>query len=343
MSEASSIVGATAGDQALRPFGVVRLAVPVPFTEAGGIVNVYLIDEPDGGLTLFDAGISTDACREALLAGFAAAGRRIEEVRRIIISHGHLDHYGGARFIAERAGARVVTHPRDAGKVVADAGRPRDHAAYGPYFARLGVPLDAIFGMAAIYRGQLKLAERVAAAEPLEAGTRLQLRGFEAEVLHMPGHTPGHICLHAPAARAVFTADHLLARISPNPLLELGPGGEDDKFRALCAYLDSVRRLRALDLDWLLPGHGAPFQDHRPIVDRLLRFYDVRQAKITRALAAAPRTPYELVLDVFNRAGHGELFLMLSEIIGNLEVLEERGAVARLPGEVPYRYRALTS
>jgi hypothetical protein len=98
--------------------------------------------------------------------------------------------------------------------------------------------------------------------------------------------------------------------------------------------------VEALELDWILPGHGEPFTGHRAILATLYAFYAKRQAKLRRALARGPRTPYELVLEVFGQAGPLEIFLMLSEIVGHLEVLEERHEVERLPEEVPYRYRA---
>src|SRR4051812_9731710 len=84
------VLGDSEGDRALRDLGVLRLAIPVPFVQAGGPVNAYLIDNPDGTLTLFDAGLGTAEAEAALLRGFAEAGRRLEEVREILVSHGHV-------------------------------------------------------------------------------------------------------------------------------------------------------------------------------------------------------------------------------------------------------------
>jgi glyoxylase-like metal-dependent hydrolase (beta-lactamase superfamily II) len=338
VTSTTTIMGETPGDLAVRAYGIVRLAVPVPFAEAGGAVNIYLIDNGNGSLTLFDAGIGTPAAREALAAGFVAAGRRLEDVRQILVSHGHIDHYGGARPICERAGATVRVHPRDASKLTGRRDAEDWAAAYGRYFARLDVPPEQTARVTELYRGQRRLAERLDDAAPLAAGERLTFGAFAAEVIHTPGHTPGHVCLHAPEARLLFTGDHLLAAISPNPLLELGPHGEVDKFRALSAYLDSVRLVEGLEADWILPGHGEPFTGHRQVIARLRAFHDKRQAKVLNALAAGPRTAYELVRDLFGRTDAAELFLMLSEVVGNLEVLEDRGAVQRNAGEDVLRW-----
>src|SRR2546425_13243769 len=77
--------------------------------------------------------------------------------------------------------------------------------------------------------------------EPLPAGTILRFKRFSAEVLHLPGHTPGLICLWAPEARVLFSADHLLERVSPNPLLDL-EGQVEPTHKALVAYVESARR-----------------------------------------------------------------------------------------------------
>jgi glyoxylase-like metal-dependent hydrolase (beta-lactamase superfamily II) len=334
------VVGATAGDLHLRSLGVARLAIPIPFAEAGGTVNVYAIDEPDGSLTLFDASLGTEEARQALVRGLAAIGHRVEDVRRIVVSHGHIDHYGAARFVRERSGAWVLVHPADADKVTGHGARA-SLLEYAGYLDRLGVPADAIVRMGETYRSHQHLAEPLDAVDPLAPGQELRFRCFTGTIVPMPGHTPGLVCLHAPAHRFMLTADHLLARISPNPLLELGPGGEADKFKALVAYLGSARRLADLDLEWILPGHGAPFTGHRAVVDTLRVFYEKRQARIRRALADRPLTAYELVPLLFRRAASFDLFLMISEIVGNLEVLEERGEVERIAGAVPYRYRVV--
>ncbi len=116
----------------LAALGVHRVPVPVPFAEAGGPANVYVIEEDGGGLALFDAGIGTREGRDALLAGFRALGRSLGEVRRIFVSHGHIDHYGYARAAQEESGAPVAPALR--------ALLRRGAAPAGPH-ARPGVPL----------------------------------------------------------------------------------------------------------------------------------------------------------------------------------------------------------
>jgi len=316
----------------LREVGVTRIPLPVPFPQAGGPVNVYLVEEQDGGLLLFDAGLGTEAAEAALRAGFARAGRRLDEVRRIVLSHGHVDHFGAAKSILEQSGpgVEVRVHEADLKKVAASGPSWEELLPlYRAHLARLGVPSHVLSLVARELGGGFTLARRLPEVLPLRPGEALRTRHLELEVLHMPGHTPGLCCLYDRGHRLLFSADHLLEKVSPNPLIELGPLGEEGYFRPLVAYLDSVKRLRQLEVELVLPGHGAPFADHRRVIDELSLFYARRQDKIRAILGAGPRSGYEVSCALFPKVGPGDAFLAVSETVANLEVLEERREVKR--------------
>lgn len=333
---------ATGTSGELAALGVHRIAVPIPFPQAGGPVNVYALEEAGGGLVLFDSGLGSGEANAALEDGFARIGRRFDEVTRVVVSHGHVDHYGGARFVQERhggGGPQVLAHPADLPKVTEGGWRFRDHAAaYSAHLARLGVPAEVVRATAAAGERSFDLARRVPQAGAIEEGARIRTRHLDLEVLHMPGHTPGLLCLYDRGRRLLFSDDHLLEKISPNPLIELGPHGEEGFFRPLLAYLESIRRTHALEVDLVLPGHGPPFSGHRAVIDRLVAFHMKRQAKLRELLAPGPRTAWELSRALFAWAKPADAFLTMSETVANLEVLEARGEVVRAREGGPYRF-----
>ena len=319
--------------EVLASLGVHRVPVPVPFAEAGGPANVYLIEEEGGGLALFDAGIGTPEGETALLEGFHALGRSLSEVRRIFISHGHLDHYGYARAAQDASAAPVHCHPRDHDKVTwrdHDQGRVERHAAY---LAKLGAGPE-LRELAAHFQRQIeKMARPLSIVEPLIEGTRLQFAKFAATVMHLPGHTPGLVCLWAEDHGVLFSDDHLLEFVSPNPLHDL-EGGSEPRHRALVEYLRSAAKVRALPVTLVAPGHGPTFDNHVKIIDRLLSFYEKRQEKMMGLLREhGAKAPAQLAPLVFPNARPHQQYLILSEVMGNLEVLEERGRVARMERE----------
>jgi glyoxylase-like metal-dependent hydrolase (beta-lactamase superfamily II) len=309
--------------------GVTRIAVPVPFPEAGGPANVYVIEEEGGGVALFDAGIGTREGREALEHGFAKAGLSFGDIRRIFVSHGHLDHYGYARAAQEASGAPVYVHVRDHDKVT---GRDRTQQRldlYGAYLTKLGAPPRLIEHVRVHFQDFRRMARPLEQVEPLEPGTVLKFKRFSAQVLHLPGHTPGLVCLWNEEHGVLFSDDHLLERVSPNPLLDL-EGNDEPVHKALVEYVRSAKRVRELPVSLVAPGHADPFSGHVEIIDRLLAFYDKRQSRLIELLQKrSPQTPAELAPQIFPNAKERHLYLTLSEVMGNLEVLEAQGRIAR--------------
>jgi len=146
----------------------------------------------DGELTLIDAGLrgSTPLLRWYL----SRIGRQLSDITRIVCTHGHPDHIGGVHEIAALTGAEVLMHP-------ADTARLRE--------TRLR---DVMQRPAA---GQLVAGQLVAAMtrapsdpRPLANGEVLPALGG-LQVVHTPGHTPGSVCLYAPAHRLLIVGDVL--------------------------------------------------------------------------------------------------------------------------------------
>jgi glyoxylase-like metal-dependent hydrolase (beta-lactamase superfamily II) len=158
----------------------------------------------------------------------------------------------------------------------------------------------------------------------------------------MPGHTPGLSCLYDREHRILFSGDHLLERVSPNPLIELGSAGEPVSYKALVTYFSSLERVLELAVDLVLPGHSTPFGEPQSVIDSLHAFYQRRQAKLLDILKNGPLTPFEIMCKLFSSDSGFELFLMLSETLGNLELLEEKGVVERLVDNDPIRFRIVS-
>lgn len=315
----------------LAGLGIHRIPTPVPFMEAGGPANAYAIEDLGGGFTLFDCACGTDEGLAALREGLGQRQLDPKKLNRIIVSHGHVDHYGNAQTLSEESGCDVFVHPHDLEKITGHGRWYRQLENSWSYFLRLGVPeatLNAMLESAKKNRQYARSVDRER-VKTLSGGETLQFKLFDAEVLHLPGHTPGLVCLHVAQRKLLFADDHVLAKVSPNPLLDLGLGEGATKFKALVSYVKSAKQVQALELDCVLPGHGEAFVGHRELLEGLFQFYSARQARIMKRLASGPASVYELVPAVFPRVDIGRMYLMLSEVVGNVEVLEENGELTR--------------
>ena len=292
--------GPSASHARLSSLGITRIALPVPFVDAGGPVNVYALED-DGGWALFDCGIGTEEGEAALRAGAAERSIDLRRCTRLFVSHGHVDHYGLAQTLSEESGAPIFIHPADAPKAVGPDGWDSRAHLYRAYLLRAGVPADQLERLAAMGRFTGKYSRRIdpQRAQALTGGQLLRFARFQAEVLHLPGHTPGLVCLFDAEHGVLFADDHIFARTSPNPFLELMGDGPTHTSRALVQYFASIRRVLALPVEWVLPGHGEPFQDVRALLERLFGFYARRQEKLLAALNAGADTAYALTQSLF--------------------------------------------
>ena len=202
-----------------------------------GPANVYAF--PGRPMTLFDCGPNTPATETALMLGLAAAGLVPEQIARVVISHGHPDHYGMAPRLQELSGATVLIGRRDLPKL----GDASMLVATGHLLLQEGMPMDELLAMGERERRLGDIRPSVSGAVALDGGERLRFEGFELEVLHLPGHTGGHICVFDLASGVLFSGDTLLLDISPNPLIEPDPLNPTERRRSLIEFLASLDRL----------------------------------------------------------------------------------------------------
>jgi glyoxylase-like metal-dependent hydrolase (beta-lactamase superfamily II) len=137
----------------------------------------------------------------------------------------------------------------------------------------------------------------------------------------------------------LIAADHLLKRISSNPLITRAPGG--GRRRALMEYMDSLAKTRAMELDLVLPGHGDPITDHRDLIDRRFDLTRRRAEKIRRLIAEQPRSAYEIAQSLWGNVAVTQAYLTLSEVIGHTDLLADEGKVREAEDGGVVRFEAV--
>jgi glyoxylase-like metal-dependent hydrolase (beta-lactamase superfamily II) len=308
-----------------------RIRVPTPFYI--GPVNVYLIDEDP--LTVIDTGPRTDEAISALKSGLAKIGRRLSEVRRVIITHAHADHFGLARVIWEESGATVLVHAWDAPFISG----PPDTERRLRLLVEAGVPQEAIKKMAAAYREFRAKECRLDEVKVLEDGDEVVFERESLTVVHTPGHTPGSICLLHRGTRLMFASDTVLKNITPNPVLNVDPLDPRRRFRSLGEYLVSLARIRSLSPTWLKVGHGEDVTDMEEYFNWLCRATFERQRLLLARLPRQGATGWEMALRLFPNISEQHQFLAVSEAMAHLDyaVAEGKLVVERTRGKDVYR------
>jgi glyoxylase-like metal-dependent hydrolase (beta-lactamase superfamily II)/8-oxo-dGTP pyrophosphatase MutT (NUDIX family) len=162
----------------------------------------------------------------------------------------------------------------------------RDHSpGAGPLAAATGAP---VWGRRAAHPQWQD--DSFAPARELQGGERIEVGdGLVLEAVHTPGHASNHLCYLLAAEKTLFTGDHVMqgSTVVINP-----PDGD------MAAYLEALRGLLALDLDWLAPGHGFLVARPHEVLRGLIAHRLKREQRVVDALAAAREAPLAALLPV---------------------------------------------
>lgn len=303
-----------------------QITLPTPFPV--GPVHTYLVQGDP--LTLIDTGPQTPAALAALQAGLVEQGVALRDIQRVIITHAHADHYGLVGSIVAASGAEVWAHPLAQPLVEGWASylAPREQFWLDLLLAA-GVPAARAEDTARLYRDMQRFITYAPVARLLGEGDVIDLAGVGWQVLHCPGHADNLICLYQPAERLLLGNDHLLAHISSNAIVGPPPLGETERRRPLVDYWTSLCRVYELPVALVLPGHGDAVADVRGLINSRFRFYEQRLARLLNELSRGPQTVWQLAEALFRRLDAVDTFLAASEVLGHLDVLEQKGQVVK--------------
>ncbi len=297
------------------------MLLPTPYPV--GPVWVYLL--PGDPLTLVDTGPATGVAWQALRAGLAGFGVQPQDIKRVLVTHGHHDHMGLARRL-QRFGAEVFAHPADRNNLALR----RHFANLNGVLRRLGVSLPhrllMMVGLWALDRTSRPLTR----VSPLADGQELPSSHGPITVHHVPGHSPGHVAFELPEASVWLSGDVLLSGIVPNAVLEPDPDRPTRPFPALCVYQKTLQQLASSPPRALLPAHGPPILDVAELARETLGKQEQRSQAILRHLSREPQTVAAILAAVYPKARGLALFLAYSDVYGHLLRLERQGRVERV-------------
>jgi glyoxylase-like metal-dependent hydrolase (beta-lactamase superfamily II) len=317
--------------------GIHRLPIPTPF--AVGRVNCYLIE--DQPLTLVDTGPNSGKALDELTAQLAQRGHGLSDLELIVVTHQHIDHLGLVEILVEHSGAEVAALGAAAERLAAfeEDAEAEDRFAV-EVMLRNGIPEDVTVALRSVSRSFRGWGSHVTVTQPLEDGGTLELGDRRLEVLHRPGHSPSDTVFWDEERRILIAADHLLPKISSNPLITRPLDGSDKRTQALVTYIESLHKTREMPCEIVLPGHGEPITDHARLIDSRMKGHDRRKEKIFKLIAQQPRNAYEIAQALWGNVAVTQAFLTLSEVIGHADLLVNEGRVREADDSSVIRYEA---
>lgn len=295
-------------------------------------INAYVLED-EGGLTLVDCGWKADDVLAALHAGLRELGRQLSDVRRILITHHHFDHYGLAATLRRAGVPELLMHARDweLAQIIA-AGRTVDDRLADEWLAHNGYVAGEIEDEG--FAGRWEVIEPTRLVADGERVGRL-------EAVWTPGHSPGHLCLADARSRRMLSGDHVLDPITPHVGLWRNRAGDP-----MGDYVASLEKVRGRGPGGALPAHGEPFGDLDRRIDELLAHTARRDTQILEALGTgaasageiAERLPWTRRNRAFAGLGEWHKQFAVSETIAHLQHLFVGGRVTRTSDPDPIRY-----
>ena len=294
-----------------------KLIIPTPF--AVGDVNAYLLK--GDSLSLIDAGPKTPEAYEALERGIKEAGYSFSDIEQVFLTHHHPDHAG---WIDAFPQAKVFGH------VYNDLWLTRDPAFFAYhdefYLERLieeGVPEKYHSWVEKMKRPVSFLGNRPLDVT-LEEGDLLP--GHPGwSVIETLGHAQSHVSFWHAENKEMIGGDHILEKISSNPLIEPPLDPSAGRPQAMLQYNESLRKVLTMPVEKIYSGHGNEvYNVHELVVHRLQRQHE-RAMKVHAMIEQQPLTIYEITQKLFPSVYEKELGLTLSETIGQVDYLLAEG------------------
>jgi glyoxylase-like metal-dependent hydrolase (beta-lactamase superfamily II) len=309
--------------------------LPLPLKDSPlGHVNTYLV-KSDNGYLLVDCGWDTADTLEALEGHLRALDIPVADVRHLVITHIHPDHYGLAGRLREMANAELSFHRLERLYIESryvDAEELMNEMR--EWLLINGTPIEELDRL---NRGSMAMLSRVQIAYPdrtLDGGEEIPCGRFAFRVIWTPGHSAGHICLYDKRNKVLLSGDHVLPHITPSVGLHVRATSNP-----LADYLDSLRLIGHLEAELVLPGHGEPFEGLPERTGELLLHHQRRLDEIISLLSAHPGA-FVSGFDIASRMQWSrrrtwddltafERRMAVTEALAHVELLHARGQVSK--------------
>ncbi len=323
--------------------GIYQLQIPIPNNPLG-YTNVYLLHS-DGEYLLIDAGWDGEVALQSLKKQTAEIGVDLKDISRIIVTHGHHDHYGLVGRLREIFRPKVILHYLDKELIRQRVINADELLRQTDQWLRLnGLPTNLLLPSRPV-PGETRRS--IAPTPPditVRGGEIISVEDFNLQVIWTPGHSPGHICLYEPTQKILFSGDHVLPVITPN--ISLPPQSESNP---LGDFLKSLNTVKQLDVKLVLPAHEHRFTDLKKRVEEIIQHHEQRNSEILETIKTEPKTAYQIATGItwipeegginFQNLAPWDKRMAVSETLAHLQAMTIDQKIAKFNRDSVIYYR----
>ncbi len=236
-------------------------------------------------VALIDAGYPTRESADSILEAWNRLKR--PTVKAILLTHAHVDHAGAIKYIKKEMNAPVWAHRLET-----------------DFFQKM-FPME-----------QLDII--------LEKNDAINFNKTRLKILHMPGHTAGHLCFFDESSGSLFTGDMIIG----NDYAVIVPPGGD-----MSDYMNSLHNINVLSPKLILPGHGSPINDPKSKIEEYIVHRNLRETQILMLLEKETKSIPDMAEEIYADLMPGLRIAGRLQIMAHLAKLEKDGHVKHLSGE----------
>ena len=288
-------------------------------------MNSYVIVDSDRNL-LIDPGMAHPTCYKQMEKAIEDIGVDLGRTD-FFITHHHLDHFGAVSKYLRGKSNVYISKPE--AEFIERVASGEVQAETGVFLEMLGFPeKNPTVVVSQFYSDEYR--RRPWPFRYVADGDVIVRGNYHFTCLVAPGHTIGHSCLYEPDRSVLISGDQITAGIQflvdrPNPLGD---------------HLQSLARLRQMDVKLALPGHGSPFRDHEKRIDQLIAHHQGRSEAACGALEKNGKDAWEVTLaldgllpdrDPLDRLPLIRKFIHTRHTFAYLQYLAAQGRVRKEP------------
>ncbi|MGG0656738.1 MBL fold metallo-hydrolase [Rummeliibacillus pycnus] len=305
-----------------------RQVYPIIFPTSYGLIgtiNFFVINDGES-LSLIDAGIDHEDCWEYFNLALAEQGYAVTDIDRIILTHHHEDHVGLLKRILALKDIPIYAHPLTILRLQMDADFfMMRYQFFHELYREMDCLHDAQPRLEKLSRTLNELDERKLIANyiPIQAGDFVS----GLEVIETPGHSPDSISLYDKERKWLFCGDLVLKESSTNAIID--PNLNGVRLKSVTEQRQSLTKCEELDALLVFPGHRTIIENHKQLINQKLESMNRKSKRMLALLANEPQTASSLAKQYYKSKYKTEFSLVMSEIIGYLDYLEDHQFVIK--------------
>ena len=293
-----------------------------------GPVNIYLFTE--NPITLIDTG--TADMLPVIYRALPELNLTPSDIEQLIITHGHLDHYGGAYKLKKDVPNLVIAAHKDDTALIEGNESVNDASKY-LFLTLAGYPVLWKIPLYLLDKKVQKILFPSPVTRQLEDGDTVKCGRYDAEIIWTPGHSKGSVCVYLRSEDILFSGDTVISHVTPNAIVMLEPDGGMPVRKSQAEFYSSLAKLEELNPALIHSGHGEPITNINTVTGYYRKLFNKRRARILEYIAGGEQTIYKIAMAVFPVRGPRridtsfEIFLAVSEVYTQLQILEQEERV----------------